>query len=335
VDRLLERVRTLPGVRLAGVTTNLPLQRGTTLDSVFEVEGHPPRNPADVPITAHRLVTPGYPETIGVTLVAGRLLDDRDRAGALPVAVVSEELVRQAWPGEDPIGRRIRRVRAGERGPWMSVVGVVKDVKEDRFSFRIDRPVWYLPYAQRAFPSPVSLPLELVVRAEGDGNALAAAVRAAVHEVDPAQPVAGITTMAEQLSDVLVAERFGAVLVGALAGFGLLLAVVGLYGVVAYSTSQRTGEIGIRMALGARPRDVARLVLGEGVEPVLAGLAVGLAGAWGGARLLGHVLYGVSPSDPLTFVAIPVVLLAASLLGCWLPARRAALQSPLLALRRE
>jgi hypothetical protein len=173
MEQVIERVESLPGIVAAGMTTNVPLQRGVTLDSVFEVEGRPRANPSDVPITGHRLVTPGYPETIGVTLLKGRMLDARDREGALPVAVVSEELVRQAWPGEDPIGKRLRRVRTGERGPWMTVVGVVKDVREDRFGFRVIRPVWYLPYAQQAFPVPVSLPLNLVVRAAGDPAAVA------------------------------------------------------------------------------------------------------------------------------------------------------------------
>jgi putative ABC transport system permease protein len=335
MDQVLERVRALPGVVSAGMTMNVPLQRGVTLDSVFEVEGRPRTNPADVPITAHRLVTPGYIETLGATLVAGRLLDERDRAFGQPVVVVSEELVRQSWPGEDPIGKRVRRLRAGERGPWMTVVGVVKDVKEDRFGFRIDRPVWYVPYAQQTFPAPVSLPQNLVVRTAGEEANVAAGLREAVRAVDPHQPVGSVMSMKEHLSDVLITDRFSAVLVGALAGCGLLLAAVGLYGVVAYSTSRRTGEIGLRMALGARPRDVLRLVLGEGAVPVLAGLGVGIAGAWAGARLLSHILYEVSPTDPATFAAVPLVLLSVSLVGCWLPARRATRISPVAALRNE
>src|SRR5262249_2776177 len=155
----LERVRALPGVVAAGTTSNLPLQRGVTLDSVFDVEGRPPANPTDVPMTAHRLVTAGYLETMGMTLQRGRLIEARGHAGAPPVAVVREELARQGWPGQDPLGKRVRRLRGGQAGPWMSVVGVVRDVKEDRFNFRIDRPAWYLPYAQQAFPLPLALPL--------------------------------------------------------------------------------------------------------------------------------------------------------------------------------
>src|SRR5439155_19007629 len=134
--------------------------------------------------TAHRLVSPGYAETIGLTLVAGRFLNEQDREGALAVVVGSEELVRQSWPREDAVGKRVRRVRAGERGPWMTVVGVVKDVKEDRFNFRIARPVWYAPYAQQTFPLPLNVPLNLVVRTKADPSAVAAAVRAQVRAVD-------------------------------------------------------------------------------------------------------------------------------------------------------
>ncbi|HYV65622.1 MAG TPA: ABC transporter permease, partial [Myxococcales bacterium] len=298
VEDLLGRVRALPEVAAAGVTTNVPMQRGITLDSVFEVEGRPPPNPSEVPVTAHRLVSPGYPATLGVELLAGRLLDEGDREGSLPVAVVSEELVRQAWPGEDAIGKRIRRVRAGQRGPWMTVVGVVRDVKEDRFNFRVRRPVWYLPFTQQAFAPPVSLPLVLLVRTSGNGPGMAAAVRAAVREVDPDQPLGAVMPLREQLGDVLVGERFSAVLMATLAAAGLLLAALGLYGVLAYSVGQRTGEIGLRLALGATPRDVLRMVVREGVGLVLLGLSLGIAAAWGLTRLFASSLYKVNPADP-------------------------------------
>jgi putative ABC transport system permease protein len=335
MEQLLERVRALPGVVSAGITTNVPMQRGVTLDSVFEVEGRPRTRPSDVPITAHRLVSAGYTETLGVTLLQGRPLEPSDRAGAQPVVVVSEELVRQAWPGQDPIGKRVRRLRSGVPGPWMSVVGVVKDVKEDRFGSRFDRPVWYMPHAQHTFPLPVSLPLNLVLRTSGDAASVAAAARAAVHALDPNQAVAGALPFPEYLADVLVPERFSAVLMAALAATGLLLAALGLYGVMAYSVGRRTGEIGVRMALGARPRDVLRLVIGQGLPVIAAGLAVGLCGAWLLARLLAGALYQVSPRDPATFTVVTLVLTAVALLACWLPARRAARIDPLAALRNE
>jgi putative ABC transport system permease protein len=334
-ERVLERVRALPDVVAAGTTMNIPLQRGVTLDSVYEAEGRPPANPSEVPITAHRMVSPGYMETLGLTLARGRLLDESDRAGSLPVVVVSEALARQAWPGQDAIGKRVRRLRAGEPGPWMTVVGVVADVKEDRFGFRIDRPVWYVPYAQQTFALPVSLPLNLVVRSSGEPTAVAAAVREAVRAVDPDQPVANVMPLKEHLSDVLIAERFSAVLMGTLAALGLLLSAVGLYGVMAYSVGQRTGEIGLRMALGARPRDVLRLVIGQGASLIAVGMALGVAGAFALARLLSSTLHEVDPADPGTFAAVALVLGGVALLACWLPARRATRISAMAALRCE
>ena len=217
----------------------------------------------------------------------------------------------------------------------MTVVGVVKDVKEDRFNFRVRRPVWYLPYAQQGFAPPTTLPLELVVRTSREPEGLAATVRAAVHSVDPDQPVGGSMSLREQLADVLVGERFSAVLIGALAAAGLLLAALGLYGVLAYTFGQRTGEIGLRMALGARPRDVLRLVVGHGLALVGAGVLVGGVTAWALARVLASSLYEVSPTDPATFALVAVVLGAAALLACWLPARRAARIDPMAALRCE
>jgi putative ABC transport system permease protein len=335
MEQVLQRVRALPGVVAAGMTSNVPMQRGVTLDSVFEVEGRPPADPSKVPITAHRLVTPGYMKTLGVSLIQGRMLDENDRADSLPVAVVSQEFVRESWPGEDPIGKRVRRIRTGEKGPWMTVVGVVADVKEDRFWLRIDRPVWYLPYGQQTFPPPVSIPLNLLVRVSGDPFRIAKAVREAVHSADPPQPVAGVMPMEEYLSDVLIAERFSAVVMGALAALGLLLAALGLYGVMAYTVSLRTGEIGLRMALGARPRDVFGLVLRRGVALALGGLVLGLGAAWALARLLTSNLYQVDATDPLTFLAVALVLSAIALLACILPARRAARVDPMTALRIE
>jgi putative ABC transport system permease protein len=335
VEEVLARVRALPGVEGAGTTTNVPLQRGVLLDAVFEVEGRPPADPGEVPITSHRLASPGYLETLGVTLERGRLLDERDRGGSPLVAVVSRELARKAWPGQDPLGRRIRRVRAGQPGPWMAVVGVVKDVREDRFGYRAPRPVWYLPYAQQTVPLPVSLPLNLVVRTGGGTAAVGAAVREAIRAVDPAQPVAGLAPMSEHLSDVLRGERFGAVLMGTMGALGLALAALGLYGVMAYSVSQRGHEIGLRMALGARPRDVVGLVLVEGGTLVVVGLALGLAGAFALGRLLASTLHDVDPADPHAFLLVALVLGAAGLAASWLPARRAARVDPMTALRSE
>jgi len=330
-DHVLERTLNLPGVVSAGMTTNIPLERETAYDAIFDVEGRPARNPNDVPITSHRVVTPGYLETMGVTLIKGRFINKNDRAETLPVVVVSEEFARQAWPGSDPIGKRVRRIRAGQSFPWMTVVGVVKDVKEDLFNYRINRPVWYVPYAQVQN----DFPLNLVVRTPVDPASLTPALRHVVRISDPDQPISNIMTMSTILSNVLVTERFGAVLMGTLAISGLLLASLGLYGVMAYSVKQRTGEIGLRVALGAQRKHVLALFMGEGIKLTLFGLTIGLVAAWSATRLLTSLLFDTRASDPATFVSISLLLVSIALLACFFPARRALSVDPMIALRAE
>jgi putative ABC transport system permease protein len=284
-----------------------------------------------VPITSHRAVTPGYLETMGVTLIRGRFIDKNDRTDTVPVVIVSEEFAHQAWPGTDPIGKRVRRVRAGQSSPWMTVVGVVKNVKEDLFNYRINRPVWYVPYAQVEN----SFPLNLVVRTRVDPTSLTATLRDVVRAVDPDQPISNTMTMNTVLSHVLVTERFGAVLMGTLAISGLLLACIGLYGVMAYSVKQRTGEIGLRVALGAQRKHVLGLFIGEGVKLTLFGLVIGLLAAWSATRLLTSLLFDTRATDPATFISISLLLVLIALLACFVPARRALNVDPMIALRSE
>src|SRR5881227_120939 len=330
-DEVVERTRNLAGVVSAGTTTNIPLERETAYDAIFDVEGRPSPNPNDVPITAHRVVSSGYLETLGITLIRGRLINQNDRADTLPIVVVSEEFARQAWPGKDPLGKRVRRIRAGQIFPWMTVVGVVKDVKEDLFNYRINRPVWYVPYAQVEN----NFPLNLVVRTRIDPRSLIAALRGVVRTADPDQPVSNVMTMNTVLNNVLVTERFGAVLMGTLAISGLILACIGLYGVMAYAVKQRTGEIGLRIALGAQRKHVLALFMGEGMKLTFLGVIIGLIAAWAATRLLVSLLFGLGATDAATFCAISVLLGLVGLIACYFPARRALSVDPVIALRAE
>src|SRR5213596_2519183 len=331
-DEVVERTRNLAGVVSAGTTTNIPLERETAYDAIFDVEGRPSPNPNDVPITAHRIVSPGYLETLGITLIRGRLINQNDRANSLPVVVVvSEEFARQAWPGKDPLGKRVRRIRAGQIFPWMTVVGVVKDVKEDLFNYRINRPVWYVPYAQVEN----NFPLNLVVRTRIDPKSLIAALRDVVRTADPDQPISNVMTMNTILNNVLVTERFGAVLMGTLAISGLILASIGLYGVMAYAVKQRTGEIGLRIALGAQRKHVLALFMGEGMKLTFFGVIIGLIAAWGATRLLISLLFGLGATDATTFSAISLLHGLVGLVACYFPARRALSVDPVIALRAE
>jgi putative ABC transport system permease protein len=331
VDQVLERVKNLPGVVYAGTSTNVPAEREIAYDAVFTVEGRPPRNPNDIPITSHRLVSPGYLQTLGVTLIKGRLIEESDRAGQPPVVVISEELARQAWSGEDPLGKQIKRVRPGQDFPWMTVIGVVKDVKEDFANFRITRPVWYVPYAQ----VDNNFPVNLIVRTNADLAGVTSAVRDAIHSVDPDQPISDVMTMNENLARVLVTERFSAILMSVLAGSGLLLAAIGLYGVMAYAVSRRTVEIGVRVALGAQRLHVLQLILGQGAKLALLGVAIGFVAAYGLTRLLVSLLFEVNATDPATFVSISLLLVSIALLACFFPARRALNVDPTIAMRAE
>jgi len=270
-------------------------------------------------------------ETMGVTLIRGRLINKSDRADSLPVVVVSDEFARQGWPGEDAIGKRVRRIRAGQIFPWMTVIGVVKDVKEDLFNYRINRPVWYVPYAQVEN----NFPLNLVVRTRIDPKSLTAALRDVVRTADPDQPVSNIMTMNTILNSVLVTERFGAVLMGTLALSGLMLASIGLYGVMAYAVKQRTGEIGLRIALGAQRKHVLALFIGEGMKLTFLGVIIGLIAAWAATRLLVSLLFGLGATDTATFCAITLLLGLTGLIACYFPARRALSVDPVIALRAE
>ena len=328
LERLASAVRQIPGVTRAGITTNIPLQR-PSFDSFYSVEGTPVLNPNDVPITGHRVVTPDYLRLLGVRLTRGRLLAESDTADAPRVVVITEELARQAWPGEDPIGRRIRRGRATDTHPWLTVVGVVGDVKEDRNNFRADRAAWYLPYAQENSSAPPNLAIETQV----DANTLAAAIRQQVRAFDPDAAVSELVPFEIHVAELLITERFAAVMLSALATAGLVLAVVGLYGAISHIVRAQRSEIALRIAVGAARSRVILMVVREVMMVAVLGTIAGTLAAATGANGLSAVLYEVAPHDAVTYGGVAVLLIAVSAAAAFVPALRAARVDPARLLR--
>jgi putative ABC transport system permease protein len=278
-----------------------------------------------------RVVSPHYFGTMGIQLVEGRTFEEgRDRVDSPCVVVVGESVARKFWPGEGALGKRLTPGIPENPEDWCQVVGVVKDVRQRELAAE-PTPLAYLTYAQAGFFAP----RHLVVKTEGDPLALAGTVRKTVWEVDRDQPVSNVSTMEGVLSESIARQRFSTLLFGVFAGVALVLAAVGIYGVMSYSMAQRTREIGIRMALGAQRRDVLKLAVGQGLRLVVIGVAVGLAGALALSRVMTSLLYGISAPDPLTLVTISVVLVAVALLASYIPARRATRVDPLIALRYE
>jgi putative ABC transport system permease protein len=327
--RILEGVQQLPGVLAAGAVNRLPLTGGWWSIG-YAVPGQPPPPRGEQPSASGRVITPGYFRAMGIPVRSGRPFGAADTASAPAVAVVSESLARRAWPGEDPLGRRI----VIDEGQPTTVVGVVGDV---RLAGRdADAPaVVYVPFAQARFGLFPDWGMDLVVRARSHTAGLAAAVREQVTAVDPGLPVFAVRTGEELVAASWARRRAGLTLLGVFATLAVLLAAVGLYGVVAHSARQRTREIGVRMALGARPRDISRLVLGESLALAAAGAALGLAGAAASGRLLSSLLFGVRPGDPVTLAASAAALALVALGSAFAPARRASRLDPLVALRDD
>lgn len=326
---LLARVRALPGVEQAGVFFPLPLG-GDDMLLAFNVAGRPIPPPNQEPAASVRSVTPGALEALGIPLRRGRLFTDRDDASAPLVLLVNEALAAQIWPRQDPLGQRITFGSAkNPQARWYTVVGVVGNVRHDALN-QAPGPEVYWPHLQNPLQGPY-----LVLRGRGDPTRYAAPLRAAVASLDPDLPLNKVAPMTQVVAASLAQSRFKAVLLALFAGLALVLAMVGVYGVISYSVAQRSHEIGIRMALGAQDRQVLGLVVRQGMTQVLIGLALGFAGAWYASRFLAGQIYGLSPTDPLTFVAVPLGLAAVALVANYLPARRATRVDPLDALRQE
>jgi putative ABC transport system permease protein len=328
-DELLEGVRNLPGVASAALASDAPLGDGPPYWSfaVAGVEQPPPEVVQDAVVFR---TTPDYFRTFAIPLVRGRLYDASDRGDAPPVAVISEALARRYWPDRDPLGARITLGNPADTASvWMTIVGVVGDVRQEGPTSPA-YPQLYLPLAQVSSRS-----LLIALRATGAPLALTPAVKRVLAAIDPNLALSRVVTMDERLAGALARPRVNAVLLGGFAATALVLAALGIYGVIAYSAAQRTRELGIRMALGARADDVLRLVLRQGMVPVVAGLTLGLGGAAVASRVLRGLLYGVGDTDPISYAAVAAFLAAVSLAASYLPARRAALADPAVALRNE
>ena len=323
----LERVENLPGIASVDLTTTHPLD-GARMAARYSVEGRPPADPGDRSITNHRLVSPGYLRTMGIDLIEGRGISEQDGEDGLPVVVISKRLADAHWPGESPLGRQVKVGDYDEDNPWMTIVGVAEDVI-DRGDFE---ETWYLPYTQRRFTREI---VTMVVRGETEPASLIGAIRSAIHGIDETQPVFEVATHAEMLADSHREQRFSTLLFGLFAALGLIVAVMGIYGIQSYSVVQRSREVGVRMAMGAQPRDVLRLVLRQGLRLALVGLAVGLVGALGLTRFLATLLFEIKPTDPATFLWIAVSTVLVALLASVIPAYRAARVDPMEVLRYE
>jgi putative ABC transport system permease protein len=336
-QEVLQKVSFVPGVQSVSGINHLPLA-GDEWGFPFHIEGRPPEPPGKNLVATYRAVFPGYFRTMRIPILRGRDLTDADNLRAPGVVIVNDYIARRYWPGEDAIGKRITFDDPTKNPSWLTVVGIAKNTARSNWISPPEEEV-FLPYLQnRAYldtPSPPFAYLTLVVRTDLDPAALAPAIRGAIHSLDTNIPLSEIQTMDHVVAEATGQSRFYMVLLGAFATVALVLAGVGIYGVMSYSVSRRTHEIGVRMALGAQGRDVLKLVVFQGIVQALAGVAVGLAGALALSRLMVGLLYGTRPTDPATFAAVVVVLSGVAIAASYIPARRAAKVDPMVALRYE
>ncbi|MGH9729121.1 MAG: ABC transporter permease, partial [Candidatus Acidiferrales bacterium] len=328
-NELLARLHAQPGLQDSALGAPLPMDRQGEATFAFSIVGNPPL-PRGKSVTAdYATVSPGYFRVMRIPLLRGRFFSRQDSPSHPNVAIISETLARRYFPNQDPIGRQMRFGFPPNSNVAREIVGIVGDVRDSALS-RKPGPMMYVPFAQA--------PLwggEVVVRSSLSASSVAAAVRQATHAIDKDLPVTDIESLPDALGQSISQERFRTLLLGSFSAIALVLAAIGIFGVISYSASQRTHEIGIRMALGAQPRDVLRLILGQGAKLALFGLSVGVVAAFLLTRLMASLLYGVSATDPVTFGAVAIVLLAVALLACYIPARRAMKVDPLVALRYE
>jgi len=324
-NTLVERVKGLPGVQAVGITHSMPLVGDYVLG--FNIEGRPAVDPADLPSTNYYAVTPDYFRAMGIRLIRGRVFTPQDDAKAPRVAIINETMARQFFPNEDPIGKRINITNGPDT--WREIVGIVADIKQ----YSLDKATTaqsYEPFAQVPFTS-----LNVVIRTKGSPAALLGALRPAVYDVDKDQPIGTIRPLEEIMAESIARQRFAMLLLTVFSGVALVIAAIGIYGVMAYNVVQRTGEFGIRMALGAQQRDVLKLVLTQGGKLIGLGLVIGLLATLGASRAMGSMLFNTSAYDPLTLASITLLLGAVALVACFFPANRATKVNPIEALRAE
>jgi putative ABC transport system permease protein len=330
-DHMLQQVQSIPGVQSAGVITQLPL---TTqgLSFTFSLEGQPPMPASNLPLAVFRVISQDYFHAMGVPLLRGRSFTPQDSVDAQAVVVINRTMAERFWPGQEALGKRFKIGSSDSQNPLMMVVGVVGDVRQSSLDQSL-KPEMYVSHLQdRRF---FAIPRDLVVRTTGDPLAMAAAVRAEIWKLDKDLPLYRVQTMEQILSASVGGQRFNMLLLTVFAALALLLAAVGVYGLMSYATAQRAREIGVRLALGARASDVLRLVMKQGLILTISGVTVGLAGAFALTRIMTGLLFGVSVTDPGTFTLIAALLTLVALTACWIPARRAARMDPMVALRTE
>jgi len=324
-QRVLEQVKSTPGVDAVGVVNQLPFS-GRNLGLNFTVGGQPPVKPEDTASANFRLVSPGYLQAMGIPLKRGRDFNDHDRRDSTPVALINETLAKHYFANEDPIGKQLNI--EGQQAP-REIVGIIGDVKQIKLDAEVKSEI-YVPFFQIAVPA-----MNIVVRTTTDPGSMTSAVLRQISRVDPDQPVYQVKTMDEYLGESMAQRRLSTVLLGVFAALALILAALGVYGMMSYLVSQRTREIGVRMALGARQLDILKLVVRHGMWLSILGIAVGVAAALLLTRIMTSSLYGISASDPLTYVGISALLALIALLACLIPARRALKVDPIIALRYE
>jgi putative ABC transport system permease protein len=325
-ERLMPRLAALPMLQSVAFSHNLPLDVGLQ-GTNFKLEGQMV-TPGRELHTQVSIISPDYFQTMGTPILRGRDFTAADNADAPGVVIINSFLAEQYFPGQDPVGKRLEM--GFRTGVLLQIIGVVADVRHD--TLQADPyPGMYLPYAQ----APSSLPLILLLRSASDPAMVASAVRGQVRELDAQLPVYDVKTMNQVLTTAAARPRFMTFLLVAFAAVAALLAAVGIYGVMSYTVAQSRREIGIRLALGAQSSDILKLIVGQGLILVSLGVAIGTAGAFALTRLMASVLFGVTATDPLTFIAVPVLLVVVTLLACYIPARRATRVDPMVALRYE